>query len=60
MTILFEPDDETTEGWRASPLGWIACLFGWHFGQICTTSIKNGRKWMVCARCKTVYIRIDY
>ena len=49
MTTLFEPKDETPEGWRATMLGALACKLGWHFGQIAYNDMLK------CARCKDKY-----
>ena len=46
---MFEPDMETPDGWRATPLGALACKFGWHFGQI---GVGDG---VMCARCRITY-----
>jgi len=49
MAVLFEPDEETPQGWRMTILGAIACFIGWHFGQIASGD------WVVCSRCKDMY-----
>ena len=54
MTILFEPKDETPEGWRSTILGALACKFGWHFGQIAYNDMIK------CSRCKSKYYLHPY
>lgn len=51
MPTIFEPDMETPEGWRATPLGMLACGLGWHFGQV----VRGGPPMVQCARCKKLY-----
>lgn len=54
---LYIPRDESPEGWRRSSLGFWACLFGWHFGQIALSPPWETPIVMECARCKKPYRR---
>lgn len=56
MVVLFKPQEETSEGWRRW-LGLIACLFGWHFGQILLNKPWEEVYQIKCATCKKIYIR---
>ena len=52
MSAIFEPQEETVEGWRATILGAIACKLGWHFGQI-------GEKGLIiCSKCKISFFKV--
>ena len=53
MPMIFEPQEESTERWRTTLLGGIACTFGYHFGQI---GIKDK---VICAGCKQVYWKLE-
>lgn len=55
MPTIFEPRDETPEGWRKTFLGTIACFFGWHFGQIVVSDFMGNPLLIECARCKKIY-----
>ncbi len=57
--ILFEPEEETPEGWRATLLGRVACWIGWHFGQICVSPVQLRKRVLICAKCKRRYVRWD-
>lgn len=57
MATIFKPREESPEGWRTTPLGWLACLFGWHFGQILLNEPWEEVYRLKCARCKRIYKR---
>jgi hypothetical protein len=54
---LFVPQTETPEGWRKTLLGAIACLLGWHFGQIAVSEPLEYPYQVECARCKRIYAK---
>lgn len=56
IAAQFSPENETSEGWRKY-FGWIACLCGWHFGQILISDPEKKPYTMICATCKSFYLR---